>query len=205
MSSSRNTPAYAGKTLSKGVNRLPLAKHPRLRGEDPAEAACRRPATETPPLTRGRPWLGRGWWPELRNTPAYAGKTVAIFLPSFSKTGTVGTERRSSVGNTPAYAGKTFRNPSLPTHRLETPPLTRGRRGEAVARRNCSGNTPAYAGKTRARFRDLKNRRKHPRLRGEDAAPVDVDPALQETPPLTRGRQQHFVQRPVSQYKIRHY
>ena len=50
------------------------------------------------------------------------------------------------------------------------------------------GNTPAYAGKTHAHAGDPRPRRKHPRLRGEDAKLSHVVANLLETPPLTRGR-----------------
>ena len=141
-----------------------------------------------------------------RNTPAYAGKTETC-LP-FSEI----------EGNTPAYAGKTSRSWTTCTWRRkhprlrgedltpsqtpdplqETPPLTRGRRGWSPRRRGEPRNTPAYAGKTGNADFDLCGQGKHPRLRGEDWKPSRIRIRPLETPPLTRGRQQHFVQRPVS-------
>ena len=49
-------------------------------------------------------------------------------------------------------------------------------------------NTPAYAGKTPRRAAPGGERRKHPRLRGEDRTSLSGRPPRTETPPLTRGR-----------------
>ena len=50
-----NTPAYAGKTRIGSTLTPGPRKHPRLRGEDRGLGGARRRASETPPLTRGRP------------------------------------------------------------------------------------------------------------------------------------------------------
>ena len=78
--------------------------------------------------------------------------------------------------------------PLFVAHRLETPPLTRGRRSRTSRSRSSRRNTPAYAGKTRAPECRSRSRRKHPRLRGEDSTASRRTPSRAETPPLTRGR-----------------
>ncbi len=92
-----------------------------------------------------------------RNTPAYAGKTSR------------GERFFSSVKKHPRLRGEDFRMRLKETlEGLETPPLTRGRRGAMPISAHRLRNTPAYAGKTcgsKAQGRDLA-----------------------ETPPLTRGR-----------------
>ena len=90
-----NTPGYAGKTLYErdargGTRKHPRLrgedwgftvlsnrtwKHPRLRGEDHGKARRRADRRETPPLTRGRPDPDTVTSEDIRNTPAYAGKT----------------------------------------------------------------------------------------------------------------------------------
>ena len=71
----RNTPAYAGKTLSAGHQSSSIRKHPRVCGEDAPRAISWRGALETPPRMRGRLKKARAQVQRDRNTPAYAGKT----------------------------------------------------------------------------------------------------------------------------------
>ena len=73
--STRNPPAYAGKTRPSRFRTSIGGKHPRLRGEDWWSTYKRRVAWETPPLTRGRPGSVGSRAAAGRNTPAYAGKT----------------------------------------------------------------------------------------------------------------------------------
>ena len=70
-----NTPAYAGKTRDNRRQSYPAWKHPRVCGEDLKEERHDVLAEETPPRMRGRPRRRVATCPELRNTPAYAGKT----------------------------------------------------------------------------------------------------------------------------------
>ena len=193
----RNTPAYAGKTVGIYAREMLLQKHPRLRGED-----------------YGRVESGRE---KRRNTPAYAGKTSHHSIPfswlkkhprlrgedpkdacsqsSAPETPplTRGRLKGESIGadamrNTPAYAGKTRPSSRSLRKGLETPPLTRGRRPALAHLGEQAGNTPAYAGKTVSWLKLKMMGRKHPRLRGEDASWRLKRASRVETPPLTRGR-----------------
>ena len=172
---------------------------------------------ETPPLTRGRLPNHPGNTARRGNTPAYAGKTRLYHRagPGLEKhprlrgedavkrigwmtlqetppltRGRQSTRIRSAqaLGNTPAYAGKTS-TPTAFTRKTRKHPRLRGEdrsRKTAVACR--WGNTPAYAGKTQSIARITFSSGKHPRLRGEDLACFLSSFAIQETPPLTRGR-----------------
>ena len=133
----RNTPAYAGKTVMSSMEM----------GGD----------METPPLTRGRPWLSHRATVSFRKHPRLRGE-----------------DSDESHGQITM---------------METPPLTRGRLFVFVDRRLRRGNTPAYAGKTCHLRRHPWVTQKHPRLRGEDWSRFDRRKASAETPPLTRGRQ----------------
>ena len=110
-----NTPAYAGKTLTHNADIKLAWKHPRLRGEDMFQSRSRRLQAETPPLTRGRPSCCTCSPGALRNTPAYAGKTVP------------GSATGSDLWKHPRLRGEDHHRAMDATGDQETPPLTRGR------------------------------------------------------------------------------
>ena len=152
----RNTPAYAGKTVMEGVFPPDRTQHPRLRGEDIPVPGDVPTIGETPPLTRGRPREISSVVQNVRNTPAYAGKT-------------------SPWDRAPRVCPKhpRLRGEDSPFEKgtesiKETPPLTRGRRAAAPAAVAADRNTPAYAGKTLFGLASGNGLGKHPRLRGED-------------------------------------
>ena len=70
-----NTPAYAGKTLLGRCHAFALRKHPRVCGEDRYAVLTPTHHPETPPRMRGRPHQAGQQVQQIRNTPAYAGKT----------------------------------------------------------------------------------------------------------------------------------
>ena len=77
------TPAYAGKSFSRGQLRENRKDHPRLRGEKKGHRKNPARVVGSPPLTRGKVFAAK-WHPfHERITPAYAGKrptksTIAI-------------------------------------------------------------------------------------------------------------------------------
>ena len=75
LTTGRNTPAYAGKTLLPLAERLAVGKHPRVCGEDFRGRVYAMGGKETPPRMRGRPGSRVVHGMRSRNTPAYAGKT----------------------------------------------------------------------------------------------------------------------------------
>ena len=149
---------------------------------------------------RGRPASHFRGSNNLRNTPAYAGKTVSIptTTPKPKKHPRICGEdhhihhehRHHVKRNTPAYAGKTARALQTPWGSqkhpricgedaaqeclfcisVETPPHMRGRHAVRVRNTDNSGNTPAYAGKTQWRKGRVLQWKKHPRICGEDAS-----------------------------------
>ena len=131
---------------------------------------------ETPPLARGRLWVGCWSAFGMRSTPAGAGKTL---------------EKRKIQANHrkhPRWRGEDRKGKNGTADHRETPPLARGR--PAVLKRSLirSRNTPAGAGKTGHAALSVVHSEKHPRWRGEDFLQEKKTEILQETPPLARGR-----------------
>ena len=133
---SRNTPAYAGKTYCRMYQAPQRWKHPRVCGEDSGMVYSDIKTGETPPRMRGRPPRRSEQWILLRNTPAYAGKTItcAKGSPVSEKHPRVCGEDQIRVLNR-----------ILPE---ETPPRMRGRLYQICTNICKIRNTPAYAGKT---------------------------------------------------------
>ena len=212
-----NTPAYAGKTGTTSMVKMGYRKHPRLRGEDLPDQARSRGHVETPPLTRGRLYVGAFARGVYRNTPAYAGKTAPLF--ESPRDGQKHPRLRGEdywlangvgvwVETPPLTRGRLdFFEPSrtqqqkhprlrgedpvwdgVPRVEKERPPLTRGRPIVSDRRGDSLRNTPAYAGKTGHPVDRDPMDEKHPRLRGEDGSVERNLPVIWETPPLTRGR-----------------
>ena len=171
-----NTPAYAGKTPSPEARGDEGRKHPRLRGEDFRDENLIDSVPETPPLTRGRLNVTTEHLMQLRNTPAYAGKTASnLDTRKEAKKhprlrGEDGGRRvlPPLMGKHPRLRGEDPRVSVFCGSSSETPPLTRGRRRWRIGFAPATRNTPAYAGKTW----------RHAERRAPDL----------ETPPLTRGR-----------------
>ena len=195
---SRNTPACAGKTGRNAGSHLSQEKHPRLRGEDHAERLNGRRAVGNTPACAGKtqelPILNTL---DFGNTPACAGKTGRKRKRSQDKGKhpRLRGEDRTVVGvlrrlrKHPRLRGEDFGAECGSFLGLETPPLARGRLIHLEDSRRHQGNTPACAGKTAPPCRHVVVMRKHPRLRGEDDSESFEEDAVQETPPLARGRQ----------------
>ena len=152
----RNIPAHAGKTPPHPTRRTWPWEHPRSRGENYITAPAVLPCSGTSPLTRGKPRCRRSRNLRTRNIPAHAGKTWMSAIASCSRS-----EHPRSRGENFTLALP--RSPSAGTS-----PLTRGKRGQWVARRLILRNIPAHAGKTLLRDSGLRQWREHPRSRGEN-------------------------------------
>ena len=72
----RNIPAYAGKTFGWTVSAAQQPEHPRVCGENSYNCSGNRRRRGTSPRMRGKHELALKMRFELRNIPAYAGKTV---------------------------------------------------------------------------------------------------------------------------------
>ena len=71
----RITPAYAGKTYNRQVEKVSTQDHPRVCGENQGPAGQSAHSVGSPPRMRGKQNRAVGLIEPLRITPAYAGKT----------------------------------------------------------------------------------------------------------------------------------
>ena len=78
--------------------------------------------------------------------------------------------------------------PSRPPSKTGSSPLTRGKPVGRYPRSRASGLIPAHAGKTRGGRADPRDRRAHPRSRGENGHLASGRVAGQGSSPLTRGK-----------------
>ena len=152
----RNTPAYAGKTKAPQRRAPARRKHPRVCGEDPWHKIMSMYFLETPPRMRGRLIVLSTDITAAGNTPAYAGKTKHHG------------HNPGGLEKHPRVCGEDRRQGSSPASPRETPPRMRGRPLSLVGEGDSTGNTPAYAGKTFPSNAVAVQRRKHPRVCGED-------------------------------------
>ena len=111
----RNTPAYAGKTTQNAAGEAIEKKHPRVCGEDDRFRGGYHVNAETPPRMRGRRVAVSTWPQEIRNTPAYAGKTMNF--------GVIVTRYKKH----PRVCGEDQMHEPTNVRDLETPPRMRGR------------------------------------------------------------------------------
>ena len=130
----------------------------------------------SPPLTRGKPsdisYLCRKW----RITPAHAGKTFwhLFFL--------------ARTRDHPRSRGENYKDVFSYDNYKGSPPLTRGK--PHILRKNVPHQriTPAHAGKTRYKKEASKQKKDHPRSRGENGMREDSKMKIKGSPPLTRGK-----------------
>lgn len=143
--------------------------HPRLRGEYLVILNTKSCALGSPPLTRGirlsRPYLY--FHPGI--TPAYAGNTQNVNYTS------------KRTGDHPRLRGEYHKAASRKRGEQGSPPLTRGILRDEPRKNHDCGITPAYAGNTNNPEWGDRNRRDHPRLRGEYTKRI---PYLQHFPTL---------------------
>ena len=130
----------------------------------------------SPPLARGKPIFSLSIPPNVRITPACAGKTS---MP-----------RRDDDGkwDHPRLRGENFINGILLPVASGSPPLARGK---PLSCNTCGRSrriTPACAGKTIPDIVFNPTSQDHPRLRGENAVvPIEIADRV-GSPPLARGK-----------------
>ena len=130
----------------------------------------------SPPLTRGKGTETTKKTAFGRITPAYAGKRI------------VDISVHCTTEDHPRLRGEKFPMSIVPFDGKGSPPLTRGK---GTAQRQTPflfRITPAYAGKS---FRDgtkKRDRKDHPRLRGEKCVESSKNVGWKGSPPLTRGK-----------------
>ena len=193
----RNIPAYAGKTLSCRGRDQPQPEHPRVCGENPTYHYSSADGLGTSPRMRGKLFLTLLPIRNIRNIPAYAGKThrdgtPMILEPEHPRVcgENLLTKRTKSCNNRniPAYAGKTHRkylsagkhsehprvcgentNGCQGTRRIQgTSPRMRGKLYFCLQIFVFFRNIPAYAGKTPCPFSCQSSHSEHPRVCGEN-------------------------------------
>ena len=132
---SRITPAYAGKSETKGTNTVTNKDHPRLCGEKVEKKGIRESRAGSPPPMRGKDNRTHDTERSIRITPAYAGKRH---------------RRRTNVQQDqdhPRLCGEKEQRAARISETLGSPPPMRGKGASWKCLIDCKGITPAYAGK----------------------------------------------------------
>ena len=154
----RNIPAYAGKTLLRGFNNPGIQEHPRARGENKDRWKSQAFGFGTSPRTRGKPGRVPKIICHLRNIPAHAGKT-----PKHRRGQGYSSEHPRARGENGLVVGCGLLIAG-------TSPRTRGKLFRLSSCRIGRRNIPAHAGKTLP-LEQLPNRQaEHPRARGENSS-----------------------------------
>ena len=182
--STRITPACAGKTRRLGSSRRGRSDHPRMRGEDRKAIDMVGIADGSPPHARGRrAALPRRLW-TTRITPACAGKTSG------------GHGRNAHGTDHPRMRGEDIHSTKLVESRPGSPPHARGRHMFYSGSDFDEGITPACAGKTRTLAERFSRDPDHPRMRGEDLNLATIDEGWAGSPPHARGRRHRPLHTP---------
>ena len=132
----RNIPAYAGKTSTWAFRPPSSSEHPRIRGENFDDDFGDFPGVGTSPHTRGKREPIEIDARNIRNIPAYAGKTDHKSHPVIARE-----EHPRIRGENHPHFFQRFRT-------LGTSPHTRGKPAGEVVLWFDKRNIPAYAGKT---------------------------------------------------------
>ena len=151
-----NIPAYAGKTLRSSGCQILNAEHPRVCGENQQHHWPPLWCNGTSPRMRGKRFQARQNSADLRNIPAYAGKTDLA-------TGYV-----LGFGEHPRVCGENWWQPMDDGGEVGTSPRMRGKPGINSGCGPTLRNIPAYAGKTSAHRSCRRIRWEHPRVCGEN-------------------------------------
>ena len=216
-SSTRITPAYAGKSYLGFCSVWHNQDHPRLCGEKLSKNPSIQSTKGSPPPMRGK---GRSLFRCIRQsgiTPAYAGKSIQLLsygqedwdhprLCGEKLSGTWSTT--SAAGSPPPMRGKVLWSGCTPyaskdhprlcgekygyytieVSSLGSPPPMRGKAALPACLHFFTRITPAYAGKREKRFSLPANIRDHPRLCGEKRQLESLLSSDRGSPPPMRGK-----------------
>ena len=131
-------------------------EHPRVCGENLSTGFGKKGESGTSPRMRGKPANNNHVPTNLRNIPAYAGKTlVALVWPHLLK-------------EHPRVCGENFLGDTQPHLNEGTSPRMRGKLGTIKQGKGVGRNIPAYAGKTPSTATPPPNWQEHPRVCGEN-------------------------------------
>ena len=174
-----NTPTCVGKTGLPAQVRSRSRKHPHVRGEDISCGKSHKRHEETPPRAWGRQRDIRGPAFFGGNTPTCVGKTVVCCLSCLVL------EKHPHVRGEDAWMASWW------AWTWETPPRAWGRRRQTCRRWPRWRNTPTCVGKTCGWPTSLRQKEKHPHVRGEDRCSSRLCALRAETPPRAWGRRSH--------------
>ena len=149
------TPAYAGKSESRGAFAYNSGDHPRVCGEKRVATSATGTGTGSPPRMRGKGSIYEDGVAAGRITPAYAGKRTRW------------AKRKERMRDHPRVCGEKSDFLHAGERVAGSPPHMRGKErvdGLGVA---LGGITPAYAGKSTKRNNARNKGRDHPRVCGE--------------------------------------
>ena len=172
----RITPAPAGKTPSPQDIQCRTPDHPRTCGENLAFSSRSVCAFGSPPHLRGKPARRPHWSPQMRITPAPAGKTDAD------------TTRSVIHADHPRTCGENLAVGSIRWFWGGSPPHLRGKRSSGGADRRAARITPAPAGKTPSSDSDSSSGTDHPRTCGENRILETMMSSSAGSPPHLRGK-----------------
>ena len=176
LTSSRITPACAGKTTTDPAHTTARRDHPRVCGENSAGLSSQTLSRGSPPRVRGKPYETIVLARDKRITPACAGKTFSTGL------------WRSAKEDHPRVCGENP-PPSVPClHSTGSPPRVRGKHRGTRQRRGRTRITPACAGKTYRSGVERITGKDHPRVCGENRAQLQGLRAAVGSPPRVRGK-----------------
>ena len=150
-------PRARGRAFCMYLHALSMRNHPRVRGEEAAVDRWIAYIMESPPRARGRGVVADGRVGDGGITPACAGKRLRLRW----------TPLRS--GNHPRVRGEELDASPLAAPHLESPPRARGRAHVRRVLALLGGITPACAGKRVHGVLSRKEKRNHPRVRGEES------------------------------------
>ena len=175
-STTRITPACAGKTITIDVKLEKIEDHPRLRGKDGTFFDVVAMTLGSPPLARERPDGRKEILITGGITPACAGKTI------------IGAIESHCIGDHPRLRGKDAKLIRVTIALTGSPPLARERPYNHVIDFTERRITPACAGKTILNLCFQLVNGDHPRLRGKDSQGIDPNLVNKGSPPLARER-----------------
>ena len=139
----RITPAYAGKSVAGASVDALSGDHPRVCGEKAHSGGGLNLILGSPPRMRGKATVSASCSISARITPAYAGKSGSLFLPS------------AAAQDHPRVCGEKNSRPGDKARRLGSPPRMRGKAAQGMQLALQCRITPAYAGKSIPQYVDL--------------------------------------------------
>ena len=174
--SSRITPAYAGKRSWNVRDQTEKEDHPRVCGEKLYTPCMIAPRVGSPPRMRGKVNLSEKPMRGGRITPAYAGKSKSTFIG------------QSPTEDHPRVCGEKPRCFFYFTHEVGSPPHVRGKVVSILDILRNQGITPACAGKRlKKKYEEIENK-DHPRMCGEKRGIRLSGGMGRGSPPHVRGK-----------------